>query len=195
MRISDWSSDVCSSDLAELLAARPGSSLGAARRMVKTSKALKHRDRTRRHMAQGRLSTDQADTIADAAAANPAAEGDLLDLAGRANLHELRDAALRAKAAADPDDAERHRRQRKERRLTRYTDAEGARHLNIRGPIADVAAFEAELNRRLSDLIRQRPSGEPLESRDAMALDRKRTRRTSSPYCASRMPPSARQQK
>src|SRR3546814_13167436 len=88
-------------------------------------------------MAQGRLITDQADTIADAAAANPAAEGDLLDLAGRANLHELRDAALRAKAAANPEDAERHRRQRKGLRLTRYTDTEGARPHNIRGQLDD----------------------------------------------------------
>src|SRR3546814_14518126 len=31
--------------------------------------------------------------------------------------------------------------------------------------------FRSELDRRLSALIRQRPSGEPLESRDAMAFD------------------------
>src|SRR3546814_20650558 len=110
-------------------------------------------------MAQGRLSTEQADTIADAAAANPAAEGDLLDLAGRANLHELRDAALRAKAAADPDDAERHRRQRKERRLTLYTDAEGARHRPIRGTIADCAAFEITATRTPDKLNPMPPLG------------------------------------
>src|SRR3546814_15723126 len=98
--------------------------------MVKTSKALKDLDRTSRHMAQGRLSTDQADTIADAAAANPADEGDLLDMSGRANCHAPLYAALSAKAAAETDDAERDRHTRQKRSLPHYTGNNEARTPN-----------------------------------------------------------------
>jgi hypothetical protein len=156
---------------AEWLAATTGSSLGAARRKVETSKALKDLPNTRRKMADGSVSPDQGDAIAGAAAANPAAEERLLRTAEKANLNELRDEALRAKAEADRSAAERHQRLRRQRRVRRYTDGEGARHLDICGPVDDVARIEAELDRRIGALIRERPAGERLESRDALAFD------------------------
>lgn len=156
---------------AEWLAARSGSSLGAARRKMETSKALKDLPSTRKEMEEGALSPEQGETIAGAAKANPAAERRLLKKAKKANLNELRDEALRAKAEADRSGRARHERQHRERRVRRYTDGEGARHLDICGPVDEVSRIEAELDRRLSALIRERPAGEPLESRDALAFD------------------------
>jgi len=156
---------------ADFLAARTGSSLGAARRKVDTSKALKDLPQTRREMAQGTLSPEQAETIAGAAKANPRAERRLLQKAKTANLNELRDEALKAKAEADRSAADRHARLHRARRVRRYTDGEGARHLDICGTVDEVSKIEAELDRRLGALIRRRPAGQPLESRDAMAFD------------------------
>lgn len=156
---------------AEWLAATTGSSLGSARRKVETSKALKDLPSTRTKMTDGSLSPEQADAIAGAASANPSAEERLLRTAEKANLNELRDEALRAKAEADRTAAERHERLRRQRRVRRYTDGEGARHLDICGPVDDVARIEAELDRRIGALVRERPAGEPLEPREAMAFD------------------------
>ena len=156
---------------AEWLAAKTGSSLGSARRKVETSKALKDLPSTRTKMTEGTISPEQGETIAGAAKANPGAEQRLLQKAEKANLHELRDEALRAKAEADRSAKQRHERLHRERRVRRYTDGEGARHLDICGPVDDVARIEAELDRRLSALIRERPAGGPLEARDALAFD------------------------
>jgi hypothetical protein len=65
------------------------------------------------------------DTIADAAAVNPGAEGSLLETAERSSLVELRQEANRAKAAGDPDPDATHRRIHRQRCLRRFTDAEG----------------------------------------------------------------------
>lgn len=156
---------------AEHLAAKTGTSLGAARRRLETSKALRDLPDTREEISQGTISPEQGETIADAAKANPRAERKLLDIAKRTNLNGLRDEAQRAKAAADPSPDDTHRRLHRARRVTRFTDGEGARHLNICGPVDSVSAIEAEIDRRLSALVRQRPSGEPLDQRDALAFD------------------------
>ncbi|HEX4867899.1 MAG TPA: DUF222 domain-containing protein [Acidimicrobiales bacterium] len=156
---------------AEWLAATSGSSIGSARRKMETSKALKDLPDTRKEMEQGTISPDQGDTIAGAAKANPGAEKRLLERAKKANLHELREEALRAKAEADRSAKERHDRLHRERRVRRYTDGEGARHLDICGPVDEVSRIEAELDRRLGAVIRQRQAGEGLESRDALAFD------------------------
>ena len=156
---------------AEHLAATSGRSLGAARTELETSAALAGLPRTRDGMLTGALSPDQGAVIAGAAVASPAAERALIDTAQTANLHELRNEALKVKAAADGDPAATHARIRRERRVIRFTDGEGARHLNIRGPVDEVAIIEAELDRRLSHVIRSRPARQPLDGRDAMAFD------------------------
>ena len=156
---------------AEQLAATSGRSLGAARTELETSEALAGLPRTRDGMLTGALSPDQGAVIAGAAAASPEAEVALIDTAKTANLHELRHEALKAKAAADRDPAATHARIRRERRIVRFTDGEGARHLNIRGPVDEVAVIEAELDRRVGHLIRSSPPAQPLAGRDAMAFD------------------------
>ncbi len=156
---------------AEHLASVTGTSLGAAKDEVETSKRLRDLPRTRREMVDGTISAQQGSVIAGAAEVNPEAERGLLHRAGSANLQELRDEALKAKAAADRSPADTHARLHRQRRLTRFTDAEGARHLNLCGPVDEVAVIEAEIDRRLSQSICEKPAGAPLECRDALAFD------------------------
>lgn len=156
---------------AEHVAAVTGTSLGAAKGEMETSKALRNLPRTRRKMVDGSISPQQGSLIAGAAKVNPQAERGLLERAGTANLHELRDDALKAKAAADRSPADTHARLHRQRRLTRFTDAEGARHLNLTGPVDEVSVIEAEIDRRLGQVIRDHPAGQPVEGRDALAFD------------------------
>ena len=158
---------------AEFLAAEAGTSLGAARKEVETSEALRQLPATKAALLDGSLSAAQGEVIAGAATANPAAEAQLIATAGKANLNELRDAALKAKAAADPSPEATHRRIRQQRRLRRFTDAEGARHWQLVGPVDEVAAFEAAIDRETDRIFRQRSSADRLaqEPREAYAFD------------------------
>src|SRR5688572_25311008 len=74
---------------AEHVAAVTGTSLGAAKGEMETSKALQDLPRTRRKMVDGSISPQQGSVIAGAAKVNPHAERGLLERAGTANLHEL----------------------------------------------------------------------------------------------------------
>lgn len=156
----------------EYLAATSGRSLGAARTEMETSKALQSLPETRGRMLDGTLSPDQGAVIAGAAAHNPGAEQALIAKAGRANLQELREEAQRARAAADADPEATHRRIHRARRVTRFTDAEGARHLRMCGPVDQVAVFEAELD-RLADLAfrAKAKEGGSAECREAHVFD------------------------
>ncbi len=156
---------------AEHIADKSGKGLGAAKADLDTSNALRGLEATRQQMLEGAVSPEQGAVIAGAAKHNPGAEADLLDTARNANLQELRNEALKAKTAVDVDPAATHARIRRERRLVRFTDAEGARHLNLQGPVDEMAIIEAEVDRQLSQLIRTTPAGEPLEGRDARAFD------------------------
>ncbi|MGH9231661.1 MAG: hypothetical protein ACRD07_23565, partial [Acidimicrobiales bacterium] len=84
---------------AEHLARTSGSSLGAARAGLETSKKLRQLPATEAAGRRGELSRAQAETIADAAAANPGAEQSLLEAAGRGNLVELREQANRGQGS------------------------------------------------------------------------------------------------
>ncbi len=68
---------------AEYLAARGGTSLGAARKELDTSKALPDLPATKQALLDGAVSVDQGALIAEAATVNPAAERTLVDAAGR----------------------------------------------------------------------------------------------------------------
>ena len=92
----------------------------------------------------GRLTADQAKEITSATYHAPAAEDRLLDVAGRASLRDLRDAARAARQATE-DDAARHARIRRNRYLRTTTDPEGAFCLSMRGPASDGAWLLAAL--------------------------------------------------
>ena len=156
---------------AEFMAARSGTSLGAARTEIETSNALRRLPATTEKLLAGAISPQQGALIAGAATANPAAERQLLETAKTANLTELRDDALRAKAAGDPDPDATHARIHRERRSRCHTDGEGARHLELRGPIDLASTIETELDRLTDEIFRSRARAGACEPREAYAYD------------------------
>jgi Domain of unknown function (DUF222) len=156
---------------AEHLARKSGSSVGAARAGLETSKKLRRLPATEAAVRRGELSRAEAETITDAAAVNPGAERSLLEAAGRGNLGELREKANRAKAAADPDPETTHRRIHGERRLRRWTDAEGGWNIQGRSTADAGAVFNAALDPVIDEVFRTARREGRHESRDAHAFD------------------------
>lgn len=155
---------------ADWLAAQTGTSTGRARDDLKASERLAGLDGVSDSIRAGELSPDQAKVISDAAAANPAAEQDLLDLAGGESLRGLADEAARRKAEVEDLEAREHRI-RRDRRCRTWTDRDRAWNLSARGPVTDGAAFMVELE-RLTDLaFRQARADDTREGRDAYAFD------------------------
>jgi hypothetical protein len=115
-----------------------------ANRQLGTARKADHLEKTKKAMKDGSLSPDQADAVADAATADPAAEDDLLDLAARDTTKNLKDEAAKRKAAAT-DTATRDKRIHRERSKRTYIDRHGAFNLHLRGPAADGARIEALL--------------------------------------------------
>jgi len=156
---------------AEHLAATAGTSVGAARDELDTSKALPGLPKTRQALIDGELSPAQGAVVAGAAKVNPKAEGRLIRRARKATLRDLKDDAARAKAAADPDpDATRDRIHR-ERRAATGTDAEGAFTLHARGTIDAGAAIKAELERLTDEVFRARAKSGSHDERPAYMFD------------------------
>jgi hypothetical protein len=167
----------------EYLARKSGSSLGTARTSWETSKRVRKLPHTRSAMQRGELSRAQAAEIAAAASANPAAERSLLDTAAGSSLTELRERCARTRAAADPDRDATYRRIHRERRLRRWTDAEGAWNLSARGTADAGSRFNAVLNPIIDELFNAARREGRRESREAYAFDalievaRRRSRR------------------
>jgi Domain of unknown function (DUF222) len=156
---------------AEYLARKSGSSLGAARSSLETSKRVRDLPHTRSAMRRGELSRSQVDEIAGAASAKPDAERSLLSTAAGSSLSELRERCARTRAAADPDRDATDRRIHAERRLRRWTDAEGAWNLSARGT-ADVGSrLNAVLNPIIDELFNAARRGGRRESRESYAFD------------------------
>ena len=113
------------------LARTTGTSVGSAAESLGTARKLKALPRVAAAARRGELSAQQTSIIADAAAADPRAQNELVSKAKKASLGELRDAAARVKAAAEPDPDARHRRIQRARSLRSYTDRDGAWHLHL----------------------------------------------------------------
>jgi hypothetical protein len=126
---------------------------------------------TEQALRDGELSAAQAAAVVDGASANPAAEQQLIECSKRSSLAELRAAALRARAAADPDRETTHRRIHKNRRLRWWTDAEGAWNLSARGTVADGARVAAVLEPLIDKQFTTARREHRREERDAYAFD------------------------
>src|SRR6185503_15518323 len=87
----------------EDLARRAGTSTGEAKETLATSKKLPAQPKLANALRNGKLSRRQANEISSAAAINPAAEEQLVETAGTADLRGLRDECRKARAAADRD--------------------------------------------------------------------------------------------
>ena len=83
----------------------------------------------------GALSGTQVSAIADAAAADPGAEHELLVRAAHDGVRGLRDACARVKAAACDDESAQYERVRASRSLRCWTDPDGTGRIDIRGPV------------------------------------------------------------
>lgn len=156
---------------AEFVAATSGTTLGAAKTEMETSQALRSLPTTRAGLLDGSLSPAQGGVIAGAATVNPGAERALIDTARRANLQELREEAAKAKAAADPDPDATHARLHRQRRASRHTDGEGARHLHLRGTAELASVIEGELDRLADEIFRANARAGSCEPREAYVYD------------------------
>ncbi len=155
----------------EDLARKAGTSRTAARRAIATSRRLSGLPGVEAALRRGELSADQVDTVADAAAGNPGAESSLLDTARTASLKQLREAAVRAKAAGDPDADATHARIHRDRYLRGWTDPDGAWCLRARGTADQGAMVNAVLEPFIDEIFRAARRENRPESRDAYAFD------------------------
>jgi hypothetical protein len=121
----------------------------------------------------GRLSLAQAREIVAAARDCPEDEDELLELAGRLTMAELKEACGRVRAAAVTDPVERHEKIRKSRYLHSWTDGEGAVRIDARLTPDDGAVVLAALDarsRRLGAEARAQGNYENALAYDADAL-------------------------
>ncbi|TML89185.1 MAG: DUF222 domain-containing protein [Actinobacteria bacterium] len=121
----------------------------------------------------GALSPVQANEIASAAAADPAAERELVDVAATEGVPGLRERCRRVKVAATPDGAARHEAIRRTRSLRHWTDPDGVFRLDGRLLPEDGAELLAGLEPlRARIFVEARAAGrrEPYEAYLADAL-------------------------
>ena len=157
-------------DAAEWMARTAGTSIGAARDTLTTSKRVSRCPDVDAALAAGRLSGPQAHAIADAAAVSPADAGSLLDTAAASSLAELRDECARTKARAT-DPAETERRIHARRSARDYTDGEGAWHFHATGTAADGSKVRAVLAPIVEERFAAARRDGDREPREAYAFD------------------------
>jgi hypothetical protein len=122
-------------------------------------------------LRRGQLSAAQAAVVSAAAAADPAAEARLVELASRVSVPELREECARVKAAADPDPEATNRRLHQRRRLRRWVDSEGFWTLQAKGTPQAGAAFGAALDALTDQIFQQARRDGRHEPVEAYAFD------------------------
>ncbi len=108
--------------------------------------------------------------ISDAAAANPAEERRLVELAGTRPLKGLREECDRVKAAADPDADATHERVHRERSLRIWSGA-GVAKMFARCTPEQMAVIRAAVDARVDELFEAARASGKHEPRDAYAMD------------------------
>lgn len=156
---------------AEWLARTTGTTAIQAQRAIQTGQRLDGLSATAEVAKRGELSPGQASASVDAASANPGAESDLLDAAGRESLGELRDRCRRAKAAADPEPDATYRRVHASRAARHYLDAEGAWNLHVTTTPDAGATIASVLDELTDEIFRRAHRDGHRETRDAYAAD------------------------
>ena len=152
----------------EWAATRSGRAHGEARREARVADRLDFLPDTEEALRRGEISPGQAEQVAEAAGADPAAEQELLGQARRGRpMRELRQTANRFKAAADSqaEEQQRMRRWRQARDVRLWVGADGLAHLDAAGPLAELAAVKAAMDARADQLFATaRRLGEPLNA-------------------------------
>jgi hypothetical protein len=158
-------------DSAEWLAKQTGTTAARARERIKTGNGLRGAEWTRAAATSGRLSPEQTAAVADAVAANPGAERQLLATAATESVSGLREQCARVKAAADPDPSATEARIHGKRCLRRWRDGEGAEHLHATGTAAQMARIDAALSPIVDDIFNQHRTNGVREPYDAYLFD------------------------
>jgi len=156
---------------AEDLARKAGTSTGVATDALDTSARLPRQPAVEQALRRGQLSAAQAAVVSAAAAADPAAEARLVELASRVSVPELREECARVKAAADPDPEATNRRLHQRRRLRRWVDSEGFWTLQAKGTPQAGAAFGAALDALTDQIFQQARQDGRHEPVEAYAFD------------------------
>ena len=156
---------------AEWLARTTGTSMSDAIGTVSAAEQLDRLPATAAAVRRGELSPDQAKAVIGAAAADPAAEGRLLDHAGRGSLDELRNECKRVRAAADPDPEGTHRRIHRARHVRTRTDVDGTWVMTVRGTAASGSQIIAGLRHRADSIFRQAHRAGRREPSEAYLFD------------------------
>jgi Domain of unknown function (DUF222) len=138
---------------AEELARTAGTSTGVAQDSVETSHRLPEQPTVQHALRGGELSPAQAALISSAAAANPAKEARLVELASQLSMGELREECARVKAAAEPDPDATNRRLHAARQLRQWTDGEGFWTLHAKGTPQAGAIFTTALQPIIDQLF------------------------------------------
>ena len=158
---------------AHWMAKATGTSVGQAVGVLETAERLTELPATDQAVRAGQLSPEQAREVASAAAASPAAEEKLLSSASRESLRGLKEECARVRAAALPDELERHEKIRRRRCLRHWTDPDGAFRLQaLLTPEAGATVLAALEPLKESVFKRARTEGrrEPYEAYAADAL-------------------------
>jgi hypothetical protein len=174
------------------LARTTGTSVGEARAALALAEKLTDLPELSDAARSGQVSPKQAAPIADAAAADPASEARLLDLAGKASLGELMDECARTKAAAQPDDDARHKAIHDARHLRKRRCPDGAGELTYRSTpeeVAEIFSIAEGYARHAFEEARKRGDREPHEAYLADGL-LAAVRAGSRPAAGSPRPPS-----
>jgi hypothetical protein len=156
---------------AEHLAALAGVPVGQARQIFDTARHLDTLPATETALRSGRLSSAQAAAVTAGAAANPAAERSLLEVAATQSVRDLRDAAARVRAAADPDPDATRARIHAERQVRVWCDPEGGWNLTARGTTDAGARIMATLERLTNERFEAARRDGDREPHEAYAFD------------------------
>lgn len=130
---------------AEALAQETGTSVASAREILEVGRRLSEQPEIDAAARRGGLSSSQLQMITNAVAADPSAERQLLEEAGRSSLSGLKDACARTKAKAEADPEAKRKRIHDQRSLRSWTDIEGVWHLSASGNPEDGAQIMSAL--------------------------------------------------
>jgi hypothetical protein len=153
------------------LAHQSGTSAAKAKEALETAQRLAGLPGVAAAAERGALSAEQVAVIADAAAANPAAEQRLLDAARVRPLGKLRDDCALVKRAADADAEATYQRLRAARGLRFSRALDGAARLFGASTADQVAPIKAAVDKQANELFDQARRQGRHEPREAYLMD------------------------
>jgi hypothetical protein len=158
---------------AQYVAKVSGTTITAAEQTIKTAKQLGDLDATDRALRAGALSASQANLIAEAAAADPSAEAELLATARRNQIKGLKQQCERVKAAASRDAEQRYERARRERSFRHWAASDVEGRIDVRGPIDLTSRIAVALEPYEAELFDAHRTAQPdeWERHDALMFD------------------------